>query len=85
MNSVGFGGNVYPVATAYVETKGGGEGQEDRAQGRRRRGPVPSSAALPAVVQGQRLVPLSAARLARGCQWGRGTPDAAPRRACSFN
>jgi hypothetical protein len=28
MNSVGFGGNVYPVATAYVETKGGGEGKK---------------------------------------------------------
>ena len=28
MNSIGFGGNVYPVATAYVETKGGGEGKK---------------------------------------------------------
>jgi hypothetical protein len=28
MNSVGFGGNVYQVATAYVETKGGGEGKK---------------------------------------------------------
>ena len=28
MNSIGFGGNVYQVATAYVETKGGGEGKK---------------------------------------------------------
>ena len=28
MNSVGFGGNVYQVATAYVESKGGGEGKK---------------------------------------------------------
>ncbi len=28
MNAIGFGGNVYPVATAYVETKGGGEGKK---------------------------------------------------------
>ena len=27
LNSVGFGGKVYEVATAYVETKGGGEGK----------------------------------------------------------
>jgi hypothetical protein len=28
MNSIGFGGNVYQVASAYVETKGGGEGKK---------------------------------------------------------
>ena len=28
MNSIGFGGNVYQVSTAYVETKGGGEGKK---------------------------------------------------------
>lgn len=28
MNSIGFGGNVYQVVTAYVETKGGGEGKK---------------------------------------------------------
>ncbi|HET7910903.1 MAG TPA: hypothetical protein VFL49_02645, partial [Pseudolabrys sp.] len=28
MNSIGFGGNVYQVTTAYVETKGGGEGKK---------------------------------------------------------
>jgi hypothetical protein len=28
VNSIGFGGNVYQVATAYVETKGGGEGKK---------------------------------------------------------
>jgi hypothetical protein len=28
MNSIGFGGNVYQVATAYVESKGGGEGKK---------------------------------------------------------
>ena len=28
MNAIAFGGNVYQVATAYVETKGGGEGKK---------------------------------------------------------
>ncbi len=28
MNAIGFGGNVYQVATAYVETKGSGEGKK---------------------------------------------------------
>src|SRR5215510_14348222 len=28
MNSIGFGGQVYQVTTAYVETKGGGEGKK---------------------------------------------------------
>lgn len=28
VNSIGFGGNVYQVTTAYVETKGGGEGKK---------------------------------------------------------
>ena len=28
MNSIGFGGNVYQVTTAYVESKGGGEGKK---------------------------------------------------------
>jgi hypothetical protein len=28
LNSIGFGGMVYQVATAYVETKGGGEGKK---------------------------------------------------------
>jgi hypothetical protein len=28
LNSVGFGGMAYPVATTYVETKGGGEGKK---------------------------------------------------------
>ncbi len=28
MNSIGFGGFVYQVSTAYVETKGGGEGKK---------------------------------------------------------
>ena len=29
LNAIGFGGMVYEVATAYVESKGEGEGQED--------------------------------------------------------
>ena len=54
LNSVGFGGMVYEVATAYVETKGKGEGKKTAARSAAAPVSARSSAASPAAARARR-------------------------------
>ena len=61
LHSFRFGGMVYEVSTAYVETKGKGEGKKTAARSGAAPASARSSAGLPAAGQGPRSARLSAA------------------------